>query len=143
MIDLPRYDKSLEHYEGPRLPPVKAVRKHCLWCQQSPSGVRDCADTDCPLSPYRMGKISPGSSPHVLAAIHAYCHQCVEGHDEIRSCSAFVCYLPHPPCPLYPFRMGTNPNISEAKRQSLSEQAQKRPHKRDSRGHFVPGKPEK
>jgi hypothetical protein len=39
------------------LGPVKAIRWKCLGCQgDSPSQVRLCVDTGCPLHFYRMGK---------------------------------------------------------------------------------------
>lgn len=143
MTEIPRYDEILELYEGIIFTPQKAIRKFCLWCEQSPSGVRNCLNQDCPLYLYRMGKIPPGASRELVKVIHEYCHQCVKGHAEIRTCSAFVEYLGHPPCPLYVYRNGTNPNISAAKRQKQSELAKKRKPKRDSSGHFTSDKPDK
>ncbi len=38
------------------LPPLKAIRKHCLECVgDCREDVRRCTGTDCPLWPYRFG----------------------------------------------------------------------------------------
>lgn len=37
------------------MPLIKVIRKNCLDCDDTPSNVRKCVNTDCPLWPYRMG----------------------------------------------------------------------------------------
>jgi len=38
------------------LTPLKAIRKYCLGCAGSVSGVRRCEDDNCTLHFYRLGK---------------------------------------------------------------------------------------
>jgi len=49
-----------------------------------------------------------------LKAIRAKCLECVEGPAEVRGCTHFN-------CPLWAFRMGTNPFISEQQREALAQ----------------------
>ena len=47
--------------------PLKAVRQYCLDCSgDSPSEVKDCVITDCPLYQFRMGT-NPTRKPRVLS----------------------------------------------------------------------------
>jgi len=36
--------------------PLKAIRRKCLLCSGSKSGVRKCSDSACPIHNYRMGR---------------------------------------------------------------------------------------
>ncbi len=45
--------------------PVKAIRQHCIDCSgESRAEVRNCAVTDCPLYPFRMGR-NPNCRPRM------------------------------------------------------------------------------
>jgi len=36
--------------------PIKAIRKHCLSCEEGIIGVKNCVIPDCFLYPFRFGK---------------------------------------------------------------------------------------
>lgn len=82
-----------------RLSPSQAIRAYCLWCRDE-----GCSFDFCPLHRSRFGK--GASERQALDAIVDECYDCrtrvswTERHD----CPG------DPPCPLYPFRLGTNPN---------------------------------
>jgi hypothetical protein len=45
-----------------------------------------------------------------IRSIRAFCVECIGGAAYVEECTAIKCQL-------YPYRMGTNPNISEASRE--------------------------
>ena len=119
--------------------PFEAIRKHCLMCfQNSLAGIRECADTLCPLWPYRLGTRPDGLPHRPLKACRRFCvEQCLAGEaSEVKSCQGDKAVLG--PCPLYRFRMGRNPNISEATRAKQRETALRQqrvpPNKRNPQG---------
>jgi hypothetical protein len=109
--------------------PLKAVRVHCLWCcNGSANEVSLCAATACPLHPYRMGRnpekavlledataVYPAERPATrtelvadgttaLSMIKRRCIDCSGGSAaDAKACQARE-------CPLWPFRLGRNPN---------------------------------
>lgn len=87
-----------------RLSPLRAIRKHCLWCANgSFEVVRECnADGLCPLHPLRMGRAVKGISP--LKTIRAKCLECVESPKEVRECTGQI--LTGDFCPLHEYRFG-------------------------------------
>lgn len=71
-----------------------------------------------------MAKITPAQ------AIKAFCRKCQglePGEDAapVRDCQAGVQYIDIPPCDLYPFRLGENPNIKRGTRKLSEEQKTK------------------
>ncbi len=115
----------------PRLPPLKAVRAHCLWCCDGERGeVERCPARHCPLWLLRFGHrptaveveqnadvtLHPSEQPITAGELHAgrgsalkaIRRRCIDRSGgslaEVRSCKCDT-------CPLHPFRMGTNPNI--------------------------------
>ncbi|OPY13319.1 MAG: hypothetical protein A4E66_00824 [Syntrophus sp. PtaB.Bin001] len=52
---------------------MKTIRRFCLDCQGSPSGVRECPTEDCPVWSYRLGKNSAraglGQDSHRMKAV--------------------------------------------------------------------------
>ena len=100
--------------------PLQAIRAKCLdCCLESSAEVKLCASSEtCPLYPFRFRHSEKGLSP--LKTIRAYCLGCGEGpYKAVKDC-------PFTDCPLYPFRLGTNPNIpprklSDSEREILAE----------------------
>jgi len=86
-----------------KLGPLKAIRKHCLWCMnEQPNEVRLCPTTDCPFYKIRYGKRYKGIFS--LKAIRERCLDCMAGSNtDVRKC-------PHKDCELYLYRMGHNPS---------------------------------
>jgi hypothetical protein len=84
--------------------PVKAIRQVCLDCTGSPSGVKECqgnklSDGRCPFYVYRMGKGRPS-----VRLIRKHCLRCMGGSPKlVRECPSTTT------CPLYGYRLGTNP----------------------------------
>jgi hypothetical protein len=76
--------------------------------------VADCPSQDCPLYPYRMGRLD-GADGRTIKAIRRYCLDCVGSPHEVRNCQGDT--AADGPCPLFTFRLGKNPNISEETRQ--------------------------
>ena len=106
---------------GMKLTPLRAIRKQCVQCMGgSPRLVADCPGRDCPLYPYRMGRLD-GADGHTLRAIRQYCLGCAGSSQAVRDCYGDTAV--DGPCPLYRFRFGTNPNISEETRQKRREAA--------------------
>lgn len=125
-------------YEGRKLSPFRALRAHCLaCCNGSAHEVSLCLCTQCPSYPYRNGKKGP--VPHrPLKAIRQTCLDCLgRNAAEVRGCAAHEEYAGQPPCALWPFRFGKNPNISQKTRDKLSRIAKGRaslPSSRDVLG---------
>lgn len=93
------------------LSPLKAVRRHCLWCCCDQAlEVRLCPAADCPLHPYRLRK-GPDVKPKltVLKSIRTRCIDCGGGSlGSVRECWNTECVLFH-------YRMGKNPNMKGRK----------------------------
>jgi len=104
--------------------PGQAIRKFCVECAGSGQDVKNCtADKplmggqvkSCPLWPYRMRKGRPS-----VKAIRKHCMLLCANNS-----FQFVRECDKESCPLHPFRMGTNPNISEETRKRRAEQVEK------------------
>ena len=108
--------------------PLKSIRAFCVECQGgSFQGVSECADTACPFHPYRHGRALAKGKHSPTRACRAYCFKyCLPEAraDDIRNCGGDTALLG--PCPVFPFRMGKNPNISKATREQHSIKTQKR-----------------
>jgi hypothetical protein len=103
-----------------RSTPLQAIRERCLWCNHgSKKEVWDCTDW-CPLTPYRMGTTGGLKKPDPLKAIREKCIDCVENIGEVRKCVSVSS------CPLWPFRLGKNPNISGKKRATVRKHGTER-----------------
>ncbi|MCF7855431.1 MAG: restriction endonuclease [Candidatus Pacebacteria bacterium] len=90
----------------PHPSPRKAIRKMCLECMGgSAKLVATCFSEKCPLWHHRFGKYDPEAPLTPIQAIRKICLNC-RGNENaflaIRRCEG--------PCPLHPFRLGTNPN---------------------------------
>jgi hypothetical protein len=104
--------------------PLKAVRLACLECSNgSALEVRECVATSCPLWTFRFGR-RPGAEDKAavagkpvyplekrltgtsgLKAVRRRCVDCAGGTDAaVRACTVSA-------CPLFPYRLGRNPNI--------------------------------
>ena len=138
---LGNHRESVVSSEAPS--PLKAVRRHCLWCCNGSSNeVALCPATRCPLWPLRFGK---RPTPEILAevppldgypledetsarevaqgsrtkAIRRRCLDC-SGYStqEGKSCKFTT-------CDLYPYRLGKSPNrvrnLSEEQKQALRD----------------------
>lgn len=108
-----------------KLTPLAAIRQHCLYCMNSRRDfVRECNATDCPLWPYRLGKLPPlGQERRPLRAIRRFCLTCVASPAEVRTCSACVPYGGQPACPLFEYRFGVRPaTIAQRDRKRVQRQ---------------------
>ena len=100
--------------------PMKAIRRFCVeQCNaDTPSEVKSCAGNAwvmgaCPLYAFRTGRKPLGAS--TLKAIRKHCLMCFNGDTAgVRECQDME-------CPLFPFRLGKNPNFSEETRQKRRE----------------------
>lgn len=108
-------------YLGKKRTPLEAMKAFCNWCMSGTA--HDCDSVKCALHPYKGGEIPPKASRNLLKQIKARCLDCMPNGAE--SCDAFEPYEFHKPCPLWPYRLGKSPNVSEATRQKRSEQAKK------------------
>jgi hypothetical protein len=125
-----------------KLPPLQAVRQHCLWCcNDSPKEVRLCASKGCPLWPYRFGKkpteellaevrdvpVYPLEAEQTgqdvegrsaLKAIKSRCRDCSGG------CPAEVKACKFTECSLHPYRLGrSGRKLSEAQKEAAADRA--------------------
>ena len=108
-----------DKYPGKRRSPLKAIRAFCVWCcGGSAPEVQLCPSASCAFYPYRMGTIPPGASRGLMKAFKARCLECAADHDPA-NCDAFQKYEIHPPCPVWPYRLGKNPNIGMEQREKL------------------------
>ncbi len=104
------------NFQGKRRSPLDGIRAYCLWCcGGSPSEVSRCPSTDCACHPYRLGVIQPGAPRSLMAIIKARCLDCMP--EGAAACDAYQDFGHHPPCPLWPFRLGRNPNYGKDLRQ--------------------------
>lgn len=120
-----RFETRMNDY--PKRSPLKAIRAFCTTCQGECSrAVAGCADTACPFYPYRHGTPPEGMKHQPMKAIRRYCLdncQCGAGRQEVVDCGGDTALLG--PCPVFPFRLGKNPNFSaeirEKRRQAALE----------------------
>lgn len=107
----------------PKRSPLQAIRVFCVQCQgESFQAVTECADTACPFYPYRHGTPPEGLRHQPMKAIKQYCFgncQCGAGRQEVVECQGDKAAAG--PCPAFPFRLGTNPNISAATREKARQ----------------------
>ena len=111
-----------------RRSPLQAIRAFCLECEgDSPDNVKDCLNPACQFYVYRLGAPPKGQAHKPLPAIKEYCHdqcQAGSGREEVLSCKGDEpVYDVLQPCPVYPFRLGKNPNISAKTRERLRQVA--------------------
>jgi len=119
--------KTMPLFEGKRRTAKGAIRAFCLWCcGGSSKEVGVCPSGSdkrhpCDLWHYRNGgPIPPGVSRSLLKAIKARCLDCLPGSEHTpKDCTAYEPYAHHPACPLWPFRLGRNPNIGVEQRKKL------------------------
>jgi len=90
--------------------PLKAIRAFCVECVGSPYEVRDCGgdkclgdqgdeNNVCYFFSYRLGRGRPS-----VKTIRKQCLECMSGRrDFVRECGSSD-------CPIWPYRMGKNPN---------------------------------
>lgn len=100
---------------------IASIRRFCLECQgDSPRGVRECADTACPLWAWRMAAAQPGTQElwrgpdaprRALREIRRQCLACAGGRREVRQCAA------RDACPLWRWRFGVRPQTYREVRQ--------------------------
>jgi len=111
-------------FQGKRRSPLDGIRAYCLWCcGGSPSEVNRCPSDECACHPYRLGAIQSGASRSLIKAIKDRCADCMpEGAEE---CDAYQEYEHHPACPLWPFRLGRNPNYGLAQREERKRRGKK------------------
>lgn len=111
----------------PKRSPLEAIRIFCVWCQGgSFQGVEECADLNCPFYPYRHGAALEKGKHSPVRACRAYCSEyCLPGssREDVNTCGGDC--SPQGPCPVFSFRMGTNPNkskpLSDKRRAALVE----------------------
>ena len=125
-INMAKKDKpALPGFDGPRKTALESIRLFCVQCMGgSPSLVTDCPSSNCVLYPYRSGAIADGASRRLLKVIKTFCDGCAPCGD-VAGCTASRCYLSLDPCPVWPFRNGTNPYIGRVQREKLRQHAQK------------------
>ena len=103
--------------------PLKAIRSFCVACQgESPIAVTECTDLHCPFHPYRHGTPPKGKRHQPMKAVKLYCLdncQAGAGREEVAICQGDTALLG--PCLVFPFRLGVNPNISEATREKARQ----------------------
>lgn len=90
-----------------RLTYLQSIKKHCFECSGwSYKDRENCEITDCPLYPYRFGKlpkIKPKLTP--LKSIAKYCLECnLSNYKERKLCENIGCFL-------HIYRLGKNPFI--------------------------------
>ena len=113
---------------------LKAIRAFCTDCQGDGGNlqwVERCPHTECPLSAYRSGKALPAGQHQPTKAIRRFCtDQCQSGapSEEVKNCQGDTPAVPDAlaPCPLFKFRFGRNPNISEKTKAARRQRTQKR-----------------
>jgi len=98
--------------------PLKSCKEYCKECMNAELFMGDigsCSTTRCSIYPYRFGTVVRGKYPTrpVLCAIRSHCLDCVGSYQEIQDCSCNGSSesnnLKNYKCPLYEFRLGTNP----------------------------------
>lgn len=108
---------------------LKAIRAFCMQCMGgSPAGIDECGDSACPFHSYRSGKALPAGKHKPTGTIKTYCReycQAGEGLDEVKECAGNKPVHGADPCPVFPFRLGRNPNITSETRAKCRERAMK------------------
>ena len=108
--------------------PLAAIRRFCIQCQgDSFLAVTECNDTTCPFHEYRHGVALEKGRHSPTKACRSFCHeqcQAGAGTEEVRTCGGDTAFLG--PCPVFPFRMGTNPNISRETREKARQRELKK-----------------
>ena len=111
-------------FDGPRKTALESIRAFCLSCMGgSRTLVTCCQTTVCGFYAYRMGVIEPGAPRRLLRVVRTYCEACAPEGD-VKGCTAGRCYLSLDPCPVWPFRTGSNPYITQTQREKLRRHAQ-------------------
>ena len=109
----------------PKRTPLEAIRAFCVECMGgSFQGVTECADKACPFYPYRHGTPLAKGRHSPVRACRVYCFEnCLPGSgpEAVKDCGGDTALLG--PCPVFPFRMGKNPNISAATREKARQRA--------------------
>ena len=112
----------------PRRSPLKAVRTFCVECQgDSFPAVTECRDLACPFYAYRHGTPPEGQPHKPLRGIKTYCSNfCLPdgGRDAVLACQGDKALSG--PCPVFPFRLGVNPNISAETREKARQRELKK-----------------
>jgi hypothetical protein len=110
--------------------PGEAIHKFCVACVGSPFEVKDCGgdhrfnggcapSSECWFYKFRLGKGRPS-----VKLIRKYCLFCQGGSsDLVRDCVEGEDHSGVKACSLFPYRLGTNPNISEETKQKRREVA--------------------
>ena len=108
---------------------LEAIHKHCLMCVNGYRDIlRTCEYKACPLWPYRMGTRPADGIPHrPLKACRRFCvDECqAEQAHQVQGCQGNTWAVG--PCPLYKFRMGKSPNISQETKEKRRANAKGRP----------------
>jgi len=94
---------------GRHATPRQAIHCFCVECQGSAVEANRCHTTLCEVWPHRKSKRDPGAPHTPCKSIRLRCLDCVDQHPG----SVRVCEITN--CPLWPFRMGRNPNIRRRK----------------------------
>ena len=105
--------------------PLKAIRVFCIECQgDSFHAVVECRDTACQFYAYRKGA-PPARQPHKpMKAIKTHCFdncQAGTGYQEVLHCRGDTAFAGS--CPVFPFRLGVNPNVTPATREKRRQRA--------------------
>ena len=104
---------ALRGYDGPRKTSLESIRLHCKQCMGDHLAlIRDCATGACALHPYRSGEIEEGASRRLLKVIRSFCDTCAADGD-VGGCGAGKTYQSLPPCPLWPYRTGRSPYVTQ------------------------------
>lgn len=107
-----------------KLTPLESIRRFCLQCEGGRAAqVADCLYPACPFYAYRMGEALPVGKHRPVKAIRTYCvEECQGGMPgQVEGCQGDKAVIG--PCPVFPFRMGRNPNISAATREKRKQAA--------------------
>ena len=123
-VTMPKKTKlAVTGFDGPRKTALESIRLFCVQCMGGQRNlVADCPSTGCIFFNYRMGEIADGASRRLLRVIRTYCGGCAPGGD-VAGCTAGKIYLALSPCPLWPFRAGSNPYYGDKRRERLREHA--------------------
>ena len=100
--------------------PRQAIHRFCYECMgENWQLVTTCYTQTCPVWHHRQGKRDTSAPRTPVKAIRAKCLDCTDGSPKaVRECEV--------PCPLYPFRMNTNPNCR--RRQAGAELTENNDH---------------
>lgn len=134
--------KTTQTFDGPRRSPVQSIRSFCRRCQglqpaQHSDPVRDCVSARCRLRNFRLGGLSADSGRSPLECIRRHCLDCAEGRKDVSACEMNRAYMSADPCPLWPFRRGTNPYLATETRRARSERAKAQPRVTAGDGRFA------